>query len=68
MVKEAKGRDQEVQALRLEVEELQKGLLAQQEQVWCKGCMGGWSVVGGMVFHSGVVLGCRSVYANSLSL
>ncbi|KAL5486574.1 hypothetical protein EMCRGX_G019076 [Ephydatia muelleri] len=33
VVKEAKGRDQEVQALRLEVEELQKGLLAQQEQI-----------------------------------
>lgn len=33
MVKEAKAREQEVQALRLEVEELQKGLQAQQEQV-----------------------------------
>ena len=33
MVKEAKGREQEIHALRLEVEELQKGLLVQQEQV-----------------------------------
>lgn len=34
VVKEAKSRDQEMQALRLEVEELKKAVQSQQQQVW----------------------------------